>query len=55
MEIRKDCKVCHGDLPNSRFRIFCSKQCRQKFYNKKYADKMLVWQRIRRKKAKELG
>jgi len=38
VEIRTDCKVCGGDLPNTRYRTFCSAKCRNKFYNKKYAD-----------------
>jgi len=50
VEIRTDCKVCGGDLPNSRFRTFCSATCRQKFYNKKYAKRMADWQRIRNDK-----
>jgi len=52
IEIRTDCKVCGGDLPNSRFRTFCSPKCRQKFYNKKNSKKAIVWQRIRREKLK---
>lgn len=50
IEIRKDCKVCGGDLPNSRYRTFCSDKCRWKFYNKKYAKRGVDWQRAKRDK-----
>ena len=50
VEIRTDCKVCGGDLPNSRYRTFCSAKCRQKFYNKKYAQRGVDWQRAKRDK-----
>lgn len=50
VEIRTNCKVCGGDLPNSRFRTFCSKQCRQRFYNQKNKERMTDWQRKRRDK-----
>jgi len=33
VEIRKDCKVCGGDLPTFRHRTFCSKKCRDKHTN----------------------
>lgn len=52
IEIRDDCKKCGGPLPNCRFRTFCSKECRKKFYNDQDAEKMLEWQRIRRAKNK---
>jgi len=50
IEIRTDCKVCGGDLPNSRFRTYCSAQCRQRYHNKKNAEKSADWQRARRDK-----
>ena len=50
VEIRTNCKVCGGDLPNSRFRTFCSKKCRIKFYNKKNAQRGVEWQRAKRDK-----
>lgn len=50
IEIRKDCKVCGGPLPNSRFRTYCGEVCRKKFYNVKYKTKMAEWQVIRRNK-----
>ncbi len=33
VELRDDCKVCGGDLPNARYRTFCSRKCRIKSYN----------------------
>jgi predicted nucleic acid-binding Zn ribbon protein len=50
VEIRDTCKVCGGKLPNSRYRTYCSKKCRKKFYNDRDKEKLLEWQRIRRAK-----
>ena len=35
VEIRNNCKECGGQLPNSRYRTFCSAKCRVKAHNKK--------------------
>lgn len=50
IEIRSDCKICGGPLPNSRFRTFCSAKCRTKSHNMKSAARQAVWQRERRDK-----
>jgi len=50
VEIRGDCKVCGGELPNARYRTYCSKECRNKFHNKKNAPRSAELQRIRRDK-----
>ena len=47
MEIRTDCKVCGGDLPNSRYRVFCSAKCRNKWNNDKYTPRNAELQRLR--------
>jgi predicted nucleic acid-binding Zn ribbon protein len=54
VELRDDCKVCGGLLPNARYRSFCSAKCRNKFYNKKNQKNNTAWQRAQRdKKASE--
>lgn len=52
VEIRQDCKVCGGALPNSRYRTFCSKKCRDKNNNDKANRKQYgtIWQRAQRDK-----
>jgi endogenous inhibitor of DNA gyrase (YacG/DUF329 family) len=54
IEIRTDCKVCGGDLPNSRFRTYCSEKCRRKFFNKKYSHKAVARNRERRRLLAEI-
>jgi hypothetical protein len=48
VEIRTDCKICGGALPNARYRTYCSASCRNKFFNKKYAHRGVEWQRAKR-------
>ena len=50
IEIRDNCKVCGGELPNSRFRTYCSEACRTKHYNKKYAERIAKYNKERRDK-----
>ena len=38
VEIRETCKICGGDLPNARFRTYCSKQCRNKRNNRRQVE-----------------
>jgi hypothetical protein len=45
VEVRKDCKICGGPLPNSRFRTYCSPRCRNKEYSKRYRQQRNEWQR----------
>jgi len=45
VEIRDDCKMCGSKLPNARFRTFCSKKCRVKFYNEQFKDRHRELQR----------
>jgi predicted nucleic acid-binding Zn ribbon protein len=44
VEIRKDCLICGGSLPTPRFRTYCSKKCRDKNFNLKYASERAKWQ-----------
>lgn len=48
VEFRKDCKVCHAKITGKRFRSYCSPECRNKFFNKKYSDRNVEWQRAKR-------
>lgn len=50
IEIRDNCKICGKPLPNSRFRTYCSKTCRNKAFNVKYAERQSQWQKDRRDK-----
>ena len=52
VEIRDNCKVCGGELPNARFRTYCGEKCRKASYNNKNAEKMAEWQRVRIEKLK---
>lgn len=45
------CKVCGEPITKKRFRTYCSKQCRNKFYYKKNGKKNAEW--LRNKKDKE--
>jgi len=47
IEIRKNCKICGKQLPNCRFRTFCSKKCRNKSYYIKNEKKNAEWTRRR--------
>ena len=38
VEIRDDCIICGGDLPNARFRTYCSAECRNKRNNAKQKE-----------------
>ena len=38
VELRDSCKICGGDLPNARYRTYCSKECRQKRNNQKQSQ-----------------
>jgi predicted nucleic acid-binding Zn ribbon protein len=53
VEIRDNCKVCGGALPNARYRTFCSNKCYRKFHNKKYSPRGSELQRARRAKKRE--
>jgi hypothetical protein len=48
IEIRQDCKQCGKDIVNARYRTFCSKECRNKYYNKKYSARGTEWHRKNR-------
>jgi len=48
VEFRDNCKTCGGDLPNSRFRTFCSTKCRRISNNKKQAKYNVAWQKKKR-------
>jgi len=54
VEIRTDCKMCGNPLPNSRYRTYCSKKCR----DKRNSDKQTAsgysreWQRAKRERLK---
>jgi hypothetical protein len=52
VEVRKDCKICGGELPK-RFRTFCSKECRWKDQAKRYSDYRKEWQQKKRGEYKE--
>jgi hypothetical protein len=54
IEIRIDCKQCGGKIVHNRFRTYCSNECRIKANNKKYAKYNTEYQRIRRKKIRDL-
>ena len=49
IEIRKKCKICNKPLIK-RQRTYCSKSCRYKVYNKKYAKARNEWTRNKRGK-----
>jgi len=38
VEMRTTCKMCGKELPNAKFRTFCSKECRNRSYNIKQAE-----------------
>lgn len=40
--------MCGGDLPNSRYRTYCSAKCRNKRNNQKNAKRGVEWQRAKR-------
>ena len=50
VELRDNCKMCGGSLPNARYRTFCSTKCRNKANNKKQADSgyNTKWQKDKR-------
>lgn len=50
VEFRKTCKVCNKPITGKRFRTYCSDECRNKFFNKKYAYKHTIWNRNQRDK-----
>ena len=45
VEIRDKCKVCGKKIKVKGFRSYCSAECRNKFYNGKYAKMYADWQR----------
>jgi len=49
VEIRDNCKICGGALPNSRYRTYCSDTCRNKRNNQKQnkSNYNRDWQRRR--------
>jgi len=47
VEIRDNCKVCGLEIKNKRFRSYCSKECRNKYHNKKSKHYQANWQRER--------
>lgn len=47
VEIRTTCKVCGGDITGKRYRSYCSKKCRDHFYQQKYQPMRSEWQRNR--------
>ena len=53
VDMQDKCKVCGGEFPNFRYRTFCGKTCRKKFYNAKNAEKHKVWTEIRKAKMNE--
>lgn len=54
IEIRADCKQCGGKIVHNRFRTYCSKECRTKGNNEKYARYMYEWQKNRNETIKYL-
>lgn len=52
VEMRDNCKVCGGELPNARFRTYCSAECRNKRNNKRQVETgyALKWQKEKRDK-----
>ena len=50
VEIRTTCKVCGAPIKQKRFRSYCSVECRNKFFNGKYADRQAEYQRKRQDK-----
>jgi len=50
VEIRDNCKICGGPLPNARFRTYCSEKCRAKRNNDKQKESgyNTQWQRNKR-------
>ena len=48
VEFRKNCKVCDKKITGKRFRSYCSTQCRNKFFNKKYSADHTKWNREKR-------
>lgn len=48
VEMRDDCKECGKELPNARFRTYCSATCRNKANNRERAEYSLNWQRQKR-------
>ena len=53
VEIRKTCKICEKPLTNKRARTYCSKVCRNYFFNKKYSKMHTDWHRAKRDKEAE--
>ena len=47
VEIRKDCKICHKPIVEKGFRTYCSKKCRDKFFQVKYQPERSRWQKER--------
>ena len=47
IQIRSNCLICNGVITVNRFRTFCSKKCRDRASNIKYADMHAEWQRKR--------
>jgi endogenous inhibitor of DNA gyrase (YacG/DUF329 family) len=54
IEIRADCKVCGGEIVYNRYRTYCSKECRTKGNNQKYAEYSAKWQKEKRDRIKYL-
>lgn len=48
VEIRTDCKMCGGALPNARYRTYCSKECRTKRNAEEQSEYRTDWHRKRR-------
>lgn len=54
IEIRADCKVCGGEIVYNRWRTYCSKECRTKFFNQKYKERQDQWAKDKRDRIKYL-
>jgi len=49
IEIRNNCKICQKPIEkHSRFRTYCSKQCRQKAINRRQYEYQKKWQQEKR-------
>ena len=50
VEIRDSCKICGGELPNARFRTYCSGKCRNKRNNARQVSTgySREWQKAKR-------
>jgi len=57
VELRDNCKVCGGALPNARYRTFCSTKCRVKSDNAKQVASGYCkrYQKARYERLKKVG